>query len=214
MVKALIGRKLGMTQIFDEAGRRIPVTVLQVGPCSITQVKSPEVDRVAAVQLGFGGRKRKNTTQALVGHFEKAGVDLMRVLRDVAPEGSEMPAPGQELRVDLFSAVKHVDIIGVSKGKGYAGTMKRHHFHGAPESHGGCKPRGPGSNGSNTWPGRVIKGKRMAGHMGNAQVTVRNLEVIQVDVEQDLMLVRGGVPGPNGGYIVVRKAVLPAAMKR
>lgn len=214
MVKALIGKKLGMTQIFDEAGRRIPVTVLQVGPCAVTQVKSPEVDRVAAVQLGFDGRKRKNTTQALVGHFEKAGVDLKRVLRDVAPEGNEMPALGQELRVDLFGAVKHVDVIGLSKGRGFAGRVKRHHFHGSPKTHGGRFGRGSGSIGSNTWPGRVIKGKRMAGHMGNSQVTVRNLEVIQVDAEQDLMLVKGSVPGPNGGYVVVRKAVLPAAMKR
>ncbi len=214
MVKALIGKKIGMTQIFDEAGRRIPVTVLQVGPCAVTQVKSAETDRVAAVQLGFDERKRKNTPKPLLGHLERAGGGLKRVLRDVAPDGEEMPELGQQLTVGLFAEVKQVDVIGVSKGRGFAGLVRRHGFSGSPETHGGRFGRGPGSIGSNSSPGRVVKGRKMAGHMGAAPVTVRNLEVVEVDDERDLMLVRGGVPGPNGGYVMVRKAVLTAAMKK
>jgi large subunit ribosomal protein L3 len=214
MVKALIGKKIGMTQVFDEAGRRIPVTVLQVGPCAVTQVKSAETDRVAAVQIGFGVRKRKNTPGALLGHLEQAGAGLKRMLRDVAPDGQELPAPGQELKVGLFEGVKHVDVIGLSKGRGFAGSTKRHHFHGAPETHGGRFGRGSGSIGSNSSPGRVVKGKRMAGHMGASQVTMRNLEVVEVDSERDLLLVKGSVPGGNGGYVMVRKAVMTASMKK
>ncbi len=214
MVKALIGKKLGMTQVFDETGRRIPVTVLQVGPCAVTQVKSAETDRVAAVQIGFDERKRKNTPKPLLGHLEQAGGGLKRVLRDVAPEGDQMPDLGQQLTVGLFEDVKHVDVIGLSKGRGFAGLIKRHGFSGSPETHGGRFGRGPGSIGSNSSPGRVVKGKKMAGHMGAAPVTVRNLEVVEVDGERDLMLVKGSVPGGNGSYVMVRKAVLTAAMKK
>jgi large subunit ribosomal protein L3 len=214
MVKALIGKKIGMTQVFDEAGRRIPVTVLQVGPCAVTQVKSAQTDRVAAVQLGFDERKRKNTPRAVLGHLEKAGAGLKRVLHDVAPEGQELPALGQELTLEVFDGVQQVDVIGLSKGRGYAGVVKRHHFRAAPETHGGRFGRRSGSIGSNSCPGHVVKGKRMAGHMGAARVTVRNLQVVEVDKDRDLMLVKGGVPGANGGYVMVRKAVMTAAMKK
>ena len=215
MVKALIGKKIGMTQVFDETtGRRTPVTVLQVGPCAVTQVKSAETDRVAAVQIGFDERKRKNTPKPLLGHLEQAGGGLKRVLRDVAPDGEELPELGQQLTVSLFADVQHVDVIGLSKGRGYAGRVKRHGFSGSPETHGGRFGRGSGSIGNASSPGRVVKGKKMAGHMGAAPVTVRNLEVVEVDGERDLMLVKGSVPGANGGYVMVRKAVMTAAMKK
>jgi len=185
MVKALLGKKVGMTQIFDEAGRRIPVTVLRVGPCPVTQVKTAETDGVTAVQIGLGERKRKNTPQPLLGHFEKAGVKPQRTLHDVEPDGEELPEPGQELSVSIFEGVSHVDVSGVSKGRGFAGVVKRHGFGSSPKTHGGRFGRGPGSIGSSASPGRVLKGMRMAGHMGAARVTVRNLQVLEVDAERD-----------------------------
>jgi len=207
MVKALLGKKIGMTQVFGESGRRVPVTVLMVGPCTVTQVKTAETDNAPAVQIGFDERKRKNTPKPLLGHFGKAGVNPRRVLADVPPDGDQMPGLGQELSVAVFQGVSRVDVIGVSKGRGTAGVVKRHHFHGAPETHGGRFGRRSGSLGSNTYPGRVFRGKRMAGHMGAERVTVRNLEVVRVEPENNLMLVKGSVAGFNGSYILVRKAV-------
>jgi len=207
MVKALIGKKLGMTQLFDEAGRRVPVTVLQVGPCAVTQVKTAETDNVPAVQLGFDERKRKNTARPLMGHFGKAGVSPRRVLRDVPPDGDQLPELGQELTVDIFQGVPRVDVTGVSKGRGFAGVVRRYRFRSSPETHGGRFGRHAGSIGSSASPGRVVKGRRMAGHMGAERVTVRNLEVVRIEPERNLMLVRGCVPGPNGGYLMVRKAL-------
>jgi large subunit ribosomal protein L3 len=206
MVKALLGRKIGMTQVFDEAGRRVPVTVLEVGPCVVTQVKTPATDGIAAVQIGFGERKRKNTPQPQTGHFEKAGTTPKRVLRDVPPDGDEMPEPGQELTVDVFGGVSHVDVTGTSKGRGFAGVVKRHGFSGAPATHGGRFGRRGGSIGTSAAPGRVLKGKKMAGHMGAERVTIRNLEVVEIDPERNLMLVKGSVTGANGSILLVRKA--------
>jgi len=205
MVKALLGKKIGMTQVFGEAGKRVPVTVLQVGPCMVTQIKTAETDSVAAVQIGFGERKRKHTTKPRLGHFENAGVSPKRLLRDVPPEGGEMPQPGQEIGVGIFEGTTRVDVIGLSKGRGFAGVVKRHHFRGSPETHGGRFGRRSGSIGSTTSPGRVFRGKRMPGHMGAARVTVRNLEVIKLDPERNLMLVKGSVAGYNGSYVLVRK---------
>ncbi len=210
MVKALLGKKIGMTQVFDEAGKRVPVTVLRVGPCAVTQVKASRGER-SAVQIGFGERKRKNTPQPLLGHFEKAGVLPKRILQDVKPEGDQLPEPGDELTVELFDGVEHVDVTGTSKGKGFAGVMRRHGFSGAPETHGGRFGRGPGSIGSSASPARVVKGHHMAGHMGAERVTVRNLEVVEIDPERNLMLLKGSVPGPNGGFVIVRKAVAAPA---
>jgi large subunit ribosomal protein L3 len=207
MVKALLGKKIGMTQVFGEAGKRVPVTVLQVGPCTVTQVKTAETDTVAAVQIGFGERKRKHTTKPPLGHFENAGVSPKRVLRDVPPGGGEMPQLGREIGVGIFEGISRVDVIGLSKGRGFAGFVKRHHFRGSPETHGGRFGRRAGSIGSTTSPGRVFRGKRMPGHMGAARVTVRNLEVIKLDPEKNLMLVKGSVAGYNGSYVLVRKAV-------
>jgi large subunit ribosomal protein L3 len=209
MLKALLGTKLGMTQVFDEAGARVPVTVLQVGPCAVTQVRTVEADGVAAVQIGYDEAKRKNTTQPAMGHFGKAGVAPRKLVRDVAPEGDEMPEPGQEFGVDMFEGTGFVDVCGTSKGKGTAGVMKRHGFGGSPETHGGRFGRRGGSIGTSASPSRVLKGKRMAGRMGTDRVTVRNLKVVKLIPEENLMLVQGSVPGPNGGYVMVRKAVLP-----
>jgi large subunit ribosomal protein L3 len=209
MLKALLGTKMGMTQVFDEAGRRVPVTILQVGPCAVTQVKTAETDGVAAVQIGYDDRKRKNTIKPQQGHFAKAGVTPRQILRDVEPEGDELPELGQEFGVEVFDGVGFVDICGMSKGKGTAGVMKRHGFHGAPETHGGRFGRRGGSIGTSASPSRVLKGKKMAGRMGMDRVTVRNLAVVKRMPEENLMLVRGSVPGPNGGYVLIRKAVLP-----
>jgi large subunit ribosomal protein L3 len=209
MVKALLGKKIGMTQVFGEAGRRVPVTVLQVGPCMVTQVKTAETDNVPAVQIGFDERKRKHTTKPPLGHFEKAGVTPKRILRDVPPDGDQMPQLGQEIGVGIFEGVARVDVIGLSKGRGFAGLVKRHHFRGSPETHGGRFGRHAGTIGSNTSPGRVFRGKRMAGHMGACRATIRNLEVVRLDPDRNLMLVKGSVAGYNGSYVLVRKAIRP-----
>ena len=207
MVKSLLGKKIGMTQVFDEAGAVVPATLLQVGPCMVTQVKAPPKDRAAAVQIGFQETSRKKVTKPRAGHFAAAGVAPQRVLRDVAPDGPEMPEVGQEIGVSIFEGVPSVDVVGVSKGRGTAGVVKRHGFAGQPATHGGRTRRLAGSIGAGSWPGRVWKGTRMAGHMGAARVTVRNLQVLRVDPERNFMLVRGCVPGSNGGYVLVRKAV-------
>ncbi|MFO8008586.1 MAG: 50S ribosomal protein L3 [Candidatus Brocadiia bacterium] len=214
MVQSLIGRKVGMTQVFDDEGRRVPVTVLQVGPCRVVQVKTAETDQADAVQIGFDERKPKNVNRPMSGHFASAGVPPQQVLRDVAVEPEDAPEPGQELRVDVFEGASHVDVTGVSKGRGFAGVVRRHGFSGAPATHGGRFGRGPGSIGTSATPARVLKGKKMAGHMGAEQVTVRNLEVVKLDTEHDLMLVKGAVPGSKGNYVMVRKAVMPPGAKR
>jgi len=213
MVKALIGKKLGMTQLFDEAGRQVPVTVLQVGPCTVVQVKRAETDNAVAVQIGFGQRKLKNAPKPLVGHCRKAGVGPQRLLRDVPPEGEELPEPGQELTVELFEGVEFVDVTGTSKGRGFAGVVRRHGFSGAPETHGGRFGRRGGSIGASASPSRVVKGQKMPGQMGACPVTVRNLKVVRLVPEQNLMLVRGAVAGSNGSYVLVRKAVRPGKKK-
>jgi large subunit ribosomal protein L3 len=209
MVKALIGKKIGMTQVFDESGKHVPVTVLQVGPCVVTQVKTEETDNVAAVQVGFMERKRKNTTQPLLGHFEKADATPKQVVHDVAPEGDELPEPGQELGADIFEETDYVDVTGTSKGRGFAGVVRRHGFATAPKTHGGRFGRTGGAIGTSATPARVIKGVKMPGQMGNEQVTIRNLQVVKVDAERNLVLVKGSVAGPKGGFVMVRKAIRP-----
>ncbi len=209
MLKALIGKKIGMTQVFDESGRRVPVTVLRVGPCAVTQLKTEQSDQARAVQIGFEDCKQKNVPKPLAGHFARAGVTPKRILRDVPPEGEEMPELGQEVKVDIFEETDYVDVTGVSKGRGFAGVVRRHGFSGAPATHGGRFGRRGGSIGTSATPARVLKGKKMAGHMGDEQVTIRNLEVVKVDTEHDLLLVKGSVAGSKGSYVTVRKAVLP-----
>ena len=213
MVKSLVGKKLGMTQVFDREGNFIPVTVLQVGPCFVTQLKSPGKDGTDAVQIGFGDRKRKNTPRPLLGHFEACGVSPKRVLKDVKRDGEGEIGLGDEVGVAVFEGVSHVDVIAVDKGRGFAGVIKRHGFHGGPATHGSKVHRHGGSIGPGTSPGRVIKGRKMAGHMGARRVTVRNLQVLRVDPERDLLLVKGSVAGPNGGHVLVSKARTAGAAK-
>jgi large subunit ribosomal protein L3 len=206
----LIGKKAGMTRVFTEAGESIPVTVLQCSPNRITQVKTVEVDGYRAVQVTFGEVKASRVTKALTGHFKKAGVAAGRELvefRLMDDEGADFAA-GAELKVDMFADVKAVDVMGTSMGKGFAGWQKRHNFGGGRASHGNSlSHRMPGSIGQRQSPGKVWKGKPMAGHMGSTQVTALNLDVVKIDVERNLILVKGAVPGHADGTIIVRPTV-------
>ena len=207
-VKGILGRKIGMTQVFDEAGRAVPVTIVEAGPCRIAQLKSPETDGYWALQLAFGSPRR--TTKPLEGHFKKANVDPLRYLVELRLDEKDPGeyAVGDELKADIFEAGEFVDVIGVTKGKGFTGTMTRHNFKGLGASHGTQrKHRSPGSIGACATPGRVLKGTRMAGQMGNVRVTTLNLKVITADPERNLLLLRGAVPGPKGGLVMVRSAV-------
>ncbi|MCR4318631.1 MAG: 50S ribosomal protein L3 [Planctomycetes bacterium] len=207
MSTALLGRKVGMTQIFREDGTCIPVTVLSVGPCEVVQVKKADgPDGYSAVQLGYEKAKPKNVTKPLTGHFQKAGVAPKKVLREFRTEVNDARGVGDKVTVGIFGDVKFVDVIGTSKGRGFAGTVKRYGFSIGGKGHGSMKGRRPGSIGMHTWPGRVWKGKRMGGHFGAARITAKNLKVVEVNEEHDMLLVSGSVPGPNGGLVVVQKA--------
>jgi large subunit ribosomal protein L3 len=206
--KGILGTKLGMTQIFDENSRVVPVTVIQAGPCTVTQLKSPERDGYAAVQLAYGDVKPRRVTKPVAGHFAKAGVEPRRHLVELRTADAGEYALGQELKVDVFAEGERVDVVGVSKGKGTAGVMKRHGFKGLGASHGTeRKHRSPGSVGACATPGRIFKGLRMAGHMGHERVTMLNLQVVKVDPERNLLLVRGAVPGPKRGLLMLRSSV-------
>jgi large subunit ribosomal protein L3 len=211
MVNAILGKKLGMTQVFNENGDAIPATILKAGPCVVIQLKSATKDGYDAAQLGlveFPPPKR--LTQAEAGHFKKAGANPSRFLREVrlGPGGGQVK-PGDKVLVDQFAVNERVDVIGVSKGHGFAGFHKRHHFGGGGAAHGSMFHRAPGSIGASAFPSRVLKGTRAAGHMGHERVTVRNLRVLQVLPDDNALVVQGAVPGPKGGYIVVRKARAP-----
>jgi large subunit ribosomal protein L3 len=206
--KGLLGAKLGMTQLFDENARVVPVTVIQAGPCTVTQVKSPERDGYSAVQLAFGDVKARRVTKPSAGHFAKAGAEPRRHLVELRTADSADYTLGQELRADVFAPGDRVDVVGVSKGKGFAGVMKRHGFKGLGASHGTeRKHRSPGSVGACATPARIFKGMRMAGHMGHQRVTVLNLEVVRVDPDRNHLLVRGAVPGPKRGLVMIRSSV-------
>jgi large subunit ribosomal protein L3 len=205
-VKGILGRKVGMTQVFDDDGHAVPVTVLEAGPCRVAQTKTPEKDGYTAAQLAFGEARRPNKPTA--GHYAKAGITPARHLVELRLETLEDYALGSEIKADVFEAGDMVDVIGVTKGKGFSGAMKRHGFKGLGASHGTQKKhRSPGSIGGCATPARVFRGTRMAGQMGNVRVTTLNLKVIKVDPERNLMLVRGAVPGPRGGLVMVRTAV-------
>ncbi len=205
MIEGLVGRKLGMTQIFNERGETVPVTVLEVGPCVVTQLKTFEKDGVRSVQLGFGMKKRLNQPQ--LGHLRASGAQS-RYLRDMKNDGDDEYTVGQTIDASFFSDGDEVDVTGTSKGKGFQGVMKRHGFKGGPKTHGQSdRARAPGSIGATTTPGRVFKGMRMAGHMGHERVTVQNLQVVRVDLERNIVLVKGSVPGPNEGLLLVRRAI-------
>jgi large subunit ribosomal protein L3 len=206
--KGILGTKLGMTQIFDENARVVPVTVIQAGPCTVTQLKSPERDGYSAVQLAYGDVKPRRVTKPVAGHFAKAGAEPRRHLVELRTADAGEYALGQELKADVFAEGERVDVVGVSKGKGTAGVMKRHGFKGLSASHGTeRKHRSPGSVGACATPGRIFKGLRMAGHMGHERVTVLNLQVVKVDPERNLLLVRGAVPGPKRGLLMLRSSV-------
>jgi large subunit ribosomal protein L3 len=206
--KGILGTKLGMTQIFTEDSRAVPVTVIQAGPCTVTQVKTKESDGYEAVQLAFAEARRGRTTKPMAGHFAAAGVKPARHLIELRTDEASTYAKGQTITVDIFQPGEHADVVGVSKGKGFAGPMKRHGFAGLSGSHGTeRKHRSPGAIGACATPSRVFRGMRMAGQMGNERVTVLNLEVVESDAERNLLLLRGAVPGPTGGLVMVRSSV-------
>jgi large subunit ribosomal protein L3 len=203
MIPGMIGKKIGMTQLFRDNGETV-VTVIEAGPCFVTQIKTEEKDGYNAVQLGFGEAKRLNSPQK--GHLK--GVGLFKYLREFRVEDVSSFKLGQKVDVDIFKPGDLVDVIGTSKGKGFAGVVKRHHFAGGPKTHGQSdRHRAPGSVGATTFPGRVLKGTRMAGHMGDDRVTVRNLEIVDVDSARNVLLVKGAVPGGRNGLLLIRKAV-------
>jgi large subunit ribosomal protein L3 len=206
MLKGLIGKKVGMTQIFDTAGSAIPVTLIEAGPCYVTQIRKPENDGYSAVQLGFGEAKPKRLTGGQLGHLKRNNLPPLRFLREFRAKDLQVQE-GDRVTVDmLFKVGEHVDVIGTSKGKGFAGAVKRYHFHGGPKTHGQSdRNRAPGSRGSTTTPGRVYKGARGPGHMGSDQVTAQNLKVVLVDAERNLLGVNGAVPGPKNGLVLVKE---------
>ena len=211
-VKGLLGRKLGMTQMWDENNKIIPVTVIEAGPCVVTQVRTPERDGYSAIQLGFGQIKAKSVTAPMRGHFEKAEVTPRRHLMEVRTADASEYELGKEVTAEIFADQEVVDVIGVTKGKGTAGVMKRHGFSGLGAGHGvHRKHRSPGSIGECSTPSRIFKGMRMAGHMGVERKTVENLTIARVDAERGLILVKGAVPGPKNGLVVVRSAAKKGA---
>lgn len=208
MVTGLIGKKIGMTQLFAPDGTVYPATVLKAGPCVVAQVKTAAHDGYEAVQIGFVDAKPTKENKPTTGHFAKAGVPPTRLRREVrvAP-GGEAPKAGDQVNVSIFADGERVDVIGTSRGKGFQGVVKRHHFRGGRASHGSMFHRAPGSIGASSYPSRVVRGMRMAGHMGSDRVTVRNLKVLKVDTENNLLILEGAVPGGPNGIVVIRKAV-------
>ena len=205
MKKAILATKVGMTQIFGENGELTPVTVLQAGPCVVTQVKTVENDGYSAVQVGFVDKREKLVNKPVKGHFDKAGVSYKRYVRELKLENAEEYSVKDEIKADIFAAGDKIDATAISKGKGFQGAIKRHGQHRGPMAHGSKFHRHQGSNGSATTPGRVFKGKGMPGHMGHVQVTVKNLTVVRVDAENNLILVKGAVPGPKKSLVTVRE---------
>jgi large subunit ribosomal protein L3 len=205
-MSGLLGKKIGMTRIFDESGNVIPVTVVKVGPCYVTQVKTLENDGYRAVQLGFDTKKEKNTPKPIMGHLKKADVPPVHFLKEFYQEEGVEFKPGDIIKADMFKPGDPVKVSGLSKGRGFAGAMKRHNFSGAQTTHGQSdRTRAPGSLGQSSYPSRVFKGMRMAGRMGNTRVSVRGLVVVKVDVENDLLFIKGAVPGARNSYVEIYK---------
>lgn len=208
MQKAIIGKKIGMTQIFDAAGKVVPVTVIEAGPCPVVQKKTVETDGYEAVQVGFGEKKEKHSNKPEMGHFKKSGVSVRKVLKEFRLDDISTLNLGDEIKCDVFAEGDKVDVTGTSKGKGYAGVIKRFGFSRLKETHGtGPVHRHPGSMGACSTPSRVMKGKKLPGHMGAEKVTVQNLDVVRVDAERNLILVRGAVPGAKGGIVTIKNTV-------
>ncbi len=207
-MSGIIGKKIGMTSIFDDNGKNVPCTVIEAGPCVVTQVKTKETDGYEAIQLAYDEKKDKHTTKALKGHFAKAGVSPKKIIREFTRfEVGHQKKVGEELGADVFVEGEFIDVVGISKGKGFQGVVKRHGFHGVgDQTHGQHnRLRAPGSIGASSWPSRVFKGMRMAGRMGNQRVKMINLQVMKIDKSNNLILVKGSVPGPNGSYVIVER---------
>ncbi|MBI4682309.1 MAG: 50S ribosomal protein L3 [Nitrospirae bacterium] len=203
-MKSILGKKLGMTQVFTEDGRLIPVTVIEAGPVKVLQKKGKDKDGYDALQIGFDIiRKEKNVTKPMKGHFKKVSSPMYRLLKEIEMEGFNA---GDDINVDIFSKGEKVSVTGTSKGKGFQGVMKRHNYNGGPGSHGSMFNRAPGSMGASSYPSRVWKNKKLPGHMGDERVTVKNIEIFDVRKEQNIMLVKGAVPGANGGYLIIKSA--------
>jgi large subunit ribosomal protein L3 len=210
MVTGIIGRKVGMTQLFDKEGTILPATVIKAGPCVVVQAKTVDRDGYEAVQLGLVEERRASVRKPIAGHYRKANVPPTRLRREVrVVPGSGPMSPGDQVLVSVFASGDQVDVIGTSRGKGFQGVVKRHHFRGGAATHGSMFHRAPGSIGASSFPSRVIKGMRAAGRMGGDRVTVRNLKVLEVDATHHLLVVEGAVPGAPGGYLVIRKAAAP-----
>ena len=208
MVKGIIGKKVGMTQVFDESGKAFPVTVIEAGPCPIVQIKTKNQDGYQAVQLGFGNRKENKVNRPERGHIQKAGIAPPRILCELPVDGTDQLSVGSMIDSSIFSVGEYVDVTGTSKGLGFTGVVKRHGFAGGMKSHGGEQDlRRTGSIGASSYPSRVFKGKRMPGRHGGRRVTVQNLQVIQADTDRSLLLVKGAVPGPTNGILLINKAV-------
>ncbi len=208
MIKGILGKKLGMTQVFAADGNRIPVTVVEAGPCVVLQKKTVDTDGYNALQLGFGGKKAHRVTKPAMGHFKKVGKGAFATLREFQADNVDEYQVGDEITCDaLFAAGDVVDVTGTSKGKGFQGVIKRWNFAGGRSSHGSKFHRAPGAIGASAWPSRVFKGKKMAGQMGNERATTQNLKIVEVRAEQGLILVKGAIPGPKNGVVVIRKGV-------
>ena len=207
MKKGIIGRKVGMTQIFDEKGNVIPVTVIEAGPCTVAQVKTVETDGYDAVQLGFGEVKDKHINKPEKGHFAKTGLEAKKHLREFRLDSVEGVKVGDTVNADVFEAGEKIDVQGTSKGKGFQGVIKRHGQHRGPMGHGSMYHRRPGSMGSTSTPGRVFKGKKLPGHMGRVTITIQNLDVVRVDMDKNVILLKGSVPGAKGSILKIKSAV-------
>jgi large subunit ribosomal protein L3 len=206
MLKGLIGKKVGMTQIFNENGAAIPVTVIEAGPCYVTQVRKVKTDGYSAIQLGFEEVKPKRLTSGQLGHLKRNDIPPLRFLREFKEKNPDVEE-GSSITVEVFSEGEYVDVIGTSKGKGFAGAVKRYGFRGGPKTHGQSdRQRAPGSHGAGSTPGRVFKGSRGPGHMGHERVTVHNLKIVQVDADRNLLAVQGAIPGPKGGVVMIKGA--------
>ncbi len=206
MLNGILGKKIGMTQIYDDGGRIVPVTVIQAGPCSVMQIKTVGGDGYSAVALGFDDKKKKNAIKSEIGYSEKASTGPKRFVREFLPDDGADLKQGQSVTVAILDGVKKIDIVGSTKGKGYAGVMKRWNFKGGLNTHGSTRHRRPGSISSNTDPGRVIRGKKMAGRLGCERVTIKNIDVVKIDKERHLVFVNGAVPGYRGSYLILKKS--------
>jgi large subunit ribosomal protein L3 len=205
MSRGLLGKKLGMTGVFSPDGRHIPVTVVQAGPCVVTQIKTTAKDGYDALQIGFGDKKIARVNKPLQGHFKKSGDRCFRYLMEFAVQNPEKYSLGQELTVEMFNVGDRVDVVGTSKGRGFAGTIKRHGFHRGPMTHGCNNIRQPGSIGSSAWPSRVFKGKKLPGHFGNERKTTRNIEIVDIRSKDNMILLKGAIPGAASGLVAINK---------